>query len=98
MRIGPEPTTDSFVVVTHSDKDGKIPGNVLVMDNKKQFRNLQQFGSNFLSRLECSNTKAEVLENVTIVDTPGILAGEKQQVLTGLLRGGGHIKWLRWDG
>ena len=50
MRIGPEPTTDTFHVVDYGEEDGKIPGNVLAVDNKKPFTQLKQFGGTFLSR------------------------------------------------
>lgn len=50
MRIGPEPTTDSFIAVMHGDQDGVIPGNALVVDPKKPFRKLNAFGNAFLNR------------------------------------------------
>ncbi|TTW73457.1 EH domain-containing protein 1 [Bagarius yarrelli] len=37
MRIGPEPTTDSFIAVMHGQQDGLVPGNALVVDPKKPF-------------------------------------------------------------
>uniref|UniRef100_A0A674N6M4 EH domain-containing protein 1 n=1 Tax=Takifugu rubripes TaxID=31033 RepID=A0A674N6M4_TAKRU len=45
MRIGPEPTTDSFIAVMHGDQEGVIPGNALVVDPKKPFRKLNAFGN-----------------------------------------------------
>merc|ERR1711971_1395173 len=62
---------------------GKTPGNVLSVDAAKPFRHLQQFGGTFLTRFEASHTPAEVLKTVTLLDTPGILAGEKQLVNRG---------------
>lgn len=50
MRIGPEPTTDSFIAVMHGDQEGVIPGNALVVDPKKPFRKLNAFGNAFLNR------------------------------------------------
>jgi len=91
MRIGPEPTTDNFHIIQYAEEEGKIPGNVLAVDKTKPFRHLQQFGGTFLTRFEASQTNAEVLKSVTLLDTPGVLAGEKQLVnrgyeFTGVLR------------
>uniref|UniRef100_A0A1B6M3N3 EH domain-containing protein 1 n=1 Tax=Graphocephala atropunctata TaxID=36148 RepID=A0A1B6M3N3_9HEMI len=78
--IGPEPTTDRFIVIMKGEKGGYIPGNALVLDPKKQFRPLTKFGTSFLNRFQCSLVDSVVLNSVTIVDTPGILSGEKQRV------------------
>lgn len=80
IRIGPEPTTDRFIVVMNGEEEGVIPGNALVVDSTKQFRALTKFGNAFLNRFQCSMMKNEVLNTVTIVDTPGILSGEKQRI------------------
>jgi EH domain-containing protein 1 len=80
MRIGPEPTTDRFVVLMHNKNESIIPGNVFVSDPKHQFRPLGKFGNAFLNRLQCSQFNSSLLEAITIIDTPGILSGEKQSV------------------
>ncbi|KAK9499178.1 hypothetical protein O3M35_003678 [Rhynocoris fuscipes] len=80
IRIGPEPTTDRFIAVMYDDKEGIIPGNALVVDPKKQFRPLTKFGNSFLNRFQCSTVNSPVLKGISIVDTPGILSGEKQRV------------------
>lgn len=91
MHIGPEPTTDRFIAVMHGERESVIPGNALVVDPKKQFRPLSKFGNAFLNRLQCSTCNSPVLKNMTIIDTPGILSGEKQRVdrgydFTGVLK------------
>lgn len=80
IRIGPEPTTDRFIAVMYDEKEGVIPGNALVVDPNKQFRPLSKFGNAFLNRFQCSTVVSPVLKGISIVDTPGILSGEKQRV------------------
>jgi len=92
IRIGPEPTTDRFIAVMYEDQEGVIPGNALVVDPKKQFRPLSKFGNAFLNRFQCSNTNSDVLKGISIVDTPGILSGEKQRTD----RGYDFIGVLEW--
>ncbi|XP_075568997.1 EH domain-containing protein 4 [Pelecanus crispus] len=83
MRIGPEPTTDSFIAVMYGDSEGNIPGNALVVDPKKPFRKLSRFGNAFLNRFMCSQLPNQVLKSISIIDSPGILSGEKQRISRG---------------
>ncbi|KAI6237274.1 hypothetical protein M3Y95_00247800 [Aphelenchoides besseyi] len=98
LRIGPEPTTDRFIAVMHDKDEGSIPGNALVVDANKQFRALTKFGNAFLNRFQCSTLDNEVLKSVTIVDTPGILSGEKQRspLISRLDRGYDFVGVLEW--
>jgi len=80
LHIGPEPTTDRFVVVMHGPEDRRTPGNTLVVQPDKPFTGLAQFGNGFLSKFECATCENRLLEEITLVDTPGVLSGEKQRV------------------
>ncbi|XP_028393093.1 EH domain-containing protein 1-like [Dendronephthya gigantea] len=93
LRIGPEPTTDSFIAVMHGEHDQVIPGNALIVDPFKQFQSLGVFGNAFLNRLYCSELSNKVVESITIIDTPGILSGEKQSVSRGY-DFTGVLKWF----
>ena len=79
-RIGPEPTTDRFTAVMYGQTEKVIPGNAAAVDATKPFRALQRFGNAFLQRFECTQLPAPLLQNIFFVDTPGVLAGEKQRI------------------
>ena len=78
--IGPEPTTDRFCVVHHAVDERSIPGHTLSTQAALPFAGLARFGSGFLNKLVGSALPAELLESVTLVDTPGVLSGEKQRL------------------
>ena len=78
--IGPEPTTDRFVVVMHGKEPRVTPGQTLAVQTDKPFTGLSSFGSAFLSKFQASSCDAKLLEEVTIIDTPGVLSGEKQRI------------------
>ncbi|KAF6173214.1 hypothetical protein GIB67_026909 [Kingdonia uniflora] len=77
--IGPEPTTDRFVVVMSGPDGRSIPGNTIAVQADMPFSGLTTFGTAFLSKFECSQMPHQLLEHVTFVDTPGVLSGEKQR-------------------
>ncbi|KAI9018790.1 P-loop containing nucleoside triphosphate hydrolase protein [Phycomyces nitens] len=90
--IGVEPTTDRFVAVMNGSEDRVMPGNAAAVNQDLPFRGLNNFGQAFLSRFQVSQTPSPVLENMTIIDTPGILAGDKQRIE----RGYDYTKVIEW--
>ncbi|XP_021294280.1 EH domain-containing protein 2-like isoform X1 [Herrania umbratica] len=77
--IGPEPTTDRFVVVMNGSDERSIPGNTIAVHADLPFGGLTTFGGAFLSKFECSQMPHPLLDQITFVDTPGVLSGEKQR-------------------
>ncbi|XP_074582603.1 EH domain-containing protein 1-like isoform X1 [Curcuma longa] len=77
--IGPEPTTDRFVVVTSGPDERSIPGNTIAVQADMPYHGLSTFGASFLSKFECSQMPHPLLQHITFVDTPGVLSGEKQR-------------------
>lgn len=82
-RIGPEPTTDRFIVVMAGSEDRVTPGNALAANSDTPFQPLSMFGTQFLNKLEASQLPAPILQRLTLVDTPGVLSGERQREMRG---------------
>mmetsp|Transcript_8395 Transcript_8395/g.20785 ORF Transcript_8395/g.20785 Transcript_8395/m.20785 type:complete len:553 (-) Transcript_8395:177-1835(-) len=78
--IGPEPTTDRFVVVSHSHIPKTSPGNALAVSADKPYGGLTKFGQKFLNKFAGAEMPSPLLESIDIVDTPGVLSGEKQRL------------------
>mmetsp|Transcript_24673 Transcript_24673/g.32229 ORF Transcript_24673/g.32229 Transcript_24673/m.32229 type:complete len:543 (-) Transcript_24673:228-1856(-) len=79
IRVGPEPTTDRFTAILHGTNDKLVPGAALCSQNDRCFKGLSPFGNNFLSRLEGVEVDSPILRDITLIDTPGILSGQKQR-------------------
>ncbi|KAF9430132.1 3-hydroxyisobutyryl-CoA hydrolase [Entomortierella beljakovae] len=90
--IGVEPTTDRFVAVMNGNEPRVIPGNAAAVSAELPFRGLDRFGQAFLTRFQVSQCPSPLLENMTLIDTPGILAGDKQRVE----RGYDFTKTIEW--
>ena len=57
-----------------------IPGNALCVQHDTPFRSLTKFGTAFLNKLECARVPSPLLKQITFIDSPGILSGEKQRI------------------
>lgn len=92
QRIGPEPTTDRFVAVMHGDEKRTVPGNAVAVSPDLPYGGLAMFGTSFLNKFEAAQLPCKLLENITVVDTSGILSGEKQRIA----RGYDFVQVARW--
>jgi hypothetical protein len=76
-------TPQNMPVLINGPEERTIPGNALSVHPDLPFRGLERFGVSFLSRFEGSQTPSSVLKSIILVDTPGILSGEKQRTNRG---------------
>lgn len=79
QHIGPEPTTDGFLAVMYGDQDKTTPGNALTSQPDTPFHSLRRFGNALLDKVEAVYVPAPILRRITLVDTPGVQAGERQK-------------------
>ena len=70
-------------MLINGPEERTIPGNALSVHPDLPFRGLERFGVSFLSRFEGSQMPSSVLRSVNLVDTPGVLSGEKQRTNRG---------------
>jgi EH domain-containing protein 1 len=76
QRTGQAPTDDAFTVITAVDPGGaagEIPGATLVNDETLPFSALKSFGEKLVSHFQMRRVNAPVLENLAIIDSPGML-------------------------
>jgi EH domain-containing protein 1 len=58
----------------------------------KPFTGLSKFGIDFLNKFQGAQSPAPILEDLTFIDTPGVLSGEKQR----LQRGYDFVQVVEW--
>ena len=92
QHVGPEPTTDRFVAVMHGDREKVMPGNALTSQHDTPFHSLRNYGTHYLDKLEAAFVPAPILRRISLVDTPGVQAGEKQKGG----RGYDYLQVIKW--
>ena len=76
QRTGQAPTDDSFTVLTapeDNESEGEVPGPTVVADDNLPFTSLRRFGESFLSHFMIKKVKSPILQDIAIIDTPGML-------------------------
>lgn len=72
---------DEFSEDEDAAPSGKIiKGNTLTVTPELPFASLSSFGSAFLNHFHGSVSSSPLLRHLTIIDTPGVLSGEKQRL------------------
>lgn len=76
QRTGQAPTDDCFTIITRQESGQdpiEVPGSTLVNDESLPFASLRRFGESLLSHVRMKRVDAPILENIAIIDTPGML-------------------------
>lgn len=68
------------MALIHGQDHKIVKGNTLTVMPELPFFGLSQFGSKFLNHFNGSVADSPLLEHMNMIDTPGILSGEKQRM------------------
>lgn len=74
------------------DSERILPGNAATVQADLPFCGLSNFGTSFLSKFTVSFTTSSICEYLTLIDTPGVLSGDKQR----LGRSYDFVKTVEW--
>lgn len=75
-KIGPAPSTDIFYAVVHGSSPLGL-GEVATRSEALPFQGLADFGANFLSKFNVTYVPSKRLENLIIIDSPGVLSAKQ---------------------
>jgi len=78
--VKPEPSTDKFMAVMHGRSERLILGNAATCLKQASYQGLSIFGSDFLQSFQALSMPADVLKDITLVDTPGVLPGKRHSI------------------
>lgn len=75
QRTGQAPTDDAFTIITSdsTSKRGEMPGSTLINNDQLPFAKFRKYGERFISHFCLKNIDAPDLENIAIIDSPGML-------------------------
>lgn len=78
--VKPQPSTDKFMAVVHGEEEKLIKGNAAAVLPQLPFQGLASLGNGFLANFQAVVQPAEILKELTLIDTPGVLSGKKQSI------------------
>lgn len=80
QRTGQAPTDDSFTIITSDGEDeSDVPGATIVRDQNLPYTKFEDFGKKFISHFTMKKINEPFLENMTIIDSPGMLDAESEK-------------------
>ena len=76
QRTGQSPTDDSFTILTAPEGGSapqEVPGSSLLNNDRLPFTSLKKYGEQFAAHFTMKQVDSPQLENMAIIDTPGML-------------------------
>lgn len=73
QRTGLAPVDDGFTIITHAPEEAELDGPALVSHPEYPYSFLERFGPRLVSRVKMKARPVDLLEKVTLIDSPGMI-------------------------
>lgn len=73
QKTGLAPTDDGFTIITFGDKPDEFDGQTVVTHPDLAFKHLQRLGPAFVSRMRMKTLPKDLLQSLTLIDSPGMI-------------------------
>lgn len=93
QRTGVAPTDDGFTIITHGPVATELDGHAVVSNPNLPYEGLRHFGDTLVSHIRLKLRPADLLQTVTLIDSPGMIDEAKAENGRGF-DFTGVVRWL----
>ncbi|MEL6767157.1 MAG: dynamin family protein, partial [Pseudomonadota bacterium] len=79
QKTGVAPTDDDFTIITYGDHDSDRDGPAVVSNPDLPYEGLRHFGDQLVTHVKLKRRPVELLRNVTLIDSPGMIDEAKAE-------------------
>ncbi|MEO1275042.1 MAG: dynamin family protein [Pseudomonadota bacterium] len=79
QKTGVAPTDDDFTLITYGDHESDRDGPAVVSNPDLPYEGLRHFGDQLVTHVRLKRRPVELLRNVTLIDTPGMIDEAKAE-------------------
>ena len=79
QNTGVAPTDDDFTIITYGDTEDDRDGPAVVSNPDLPYQDLRHFGDSLVSHVKLKRRPSELLRNITLIDSPGMIDEAKAE-------------------
>lgn len=79
QKTGVAPTDDGFTIISHGTSEADLDGHAVVSNPDLAYEGLRAFGDQLVSHIRLKLRPAELLQTVTLIDSPGMIDEAKAE-------------------